>query len=99
MVARKGGVVIVELRLGAEKLEELKAKLSKMDCVDGVEFNYISSKLDVRYDGTSRCEGVIRSLIDESNQKRVGRPQGRRARDSGTHEYAPKAHAAKGRHK
>jgi hypothetical protein len=65
MPAKRDGVLIVQISLGPKKVEELRSRLSKMECVGEVEFSYLRGKLRVTHDGSKECELKVRRVIEE----------------------------------
>jgi hypothetical protein len=63
-LTRRRAVLIVEIRDDVKDLGALDARVSKIEGVRGVEFNYLSRKLSVTHDGSQETLEKIYKVID-----------------------------------
>jgi copper chaperone CopZ len=60
---KDSGLIIVRVDSDAGDMEDVRRRLSKLDCVTEVESNIVSRKLRITHDGSERCVKEIRKVL------------------------------------
>jgi hypothetical protein len=60
---KDSGLIIARVDPDAGDVEDIKRRLSKLECVREVESNSITRKLRITHDGTEQCVKEIRKVL------------------------------------
>ena len=64
MTGEAKGILVVGIRHGVVDVESLKRRISGIRGVFDVQFNYLTHKLTIKYDGSDRVLNLINSNLD-----------------------------------